>query len=131
MRLEHGERNEELCDILLRDLPGRFNDWAVTTAFYACIHFVEHKIFPARICGNRFENFKAYCNHQYNVRENHRSKHSLKSSLVREMIPGISSTYNRLKDASMHTRYEEYRIPDEDAEKANKSMKKVKKACLE
>ena len=43
MKLAHGQHNEMLSDHLLMLENGKYNDWTVTTAFYACIHFVDHK----------------------------------------------------------------------------------------
>jgi len=84
MRLEHGEHNEGLCDHLLTFDNGKYNDWVVTTAFYACIHFVEHKLFPCQLGGLNYDNFDEYCGYQHNEQYNNLSKHSLKERLVNQ-----------------------------------------------
>ncbi|TDS11747.1 hypothetical protein [Sphingobacterium paludis] len=129
MRFEHGEHNESLCDHLLTNTPGKFNDWVVTTAFYACIHFVEHKIFPSTIDSEDFENFENYCDVQHNKVKNPLSKHALKAELVKKRIPSISSQYRWLKEACMNSRYTNYSVSDEKARNSNLIMKKIKEAC--
>jgi len=130
MRLEHGEHNEELCDHLLHEMQGRFGDWVVTTAFYACIHFVDHALFPARIDGKHFADFDSYCSHQHD-RQDRRSKHSLKAHLVKKRMPKANGKYKRLMEDCMHVRYIDYTVSDQEAIKANRSMKAIKKYCLE
>ena len=43
-RFDHGEHNEAACDFL--ETKKEFSDWIITTAFYASLQFVTHKIFP-------------------------------------------------------------------------------------
>jgi len=129
MRLEHGEHNEELCDHLLETTGDRFSDWVVTTAFYACIHFVEHKMFPLKMGGAEFRNFGEYCNHLHK-KGGRRSKHAIKADLVRKNLPEVAVHYHKLKDACMDARYIDYRVSDEDAVLSRRAMKEVKKACL-
>lgn len=129
MKFEHGEHNEKLCNHLLEQTPGTFNDWVVTTAFYACIHFVEHKIFPSKIDDEDFDCFEDYCDHQHNKVKNSMSKHSLKADLVKKRIPGVSSQYRWLKEACMNSRYTNYIVSDDKAKSSNIIMKKIKEAC--
>lgn len=129
MRFEHGEHNESLSDHLLENTPGKFNDWVVTTSFYACIHFVEHKLFPSKIDGDEFKCFEDYCDHQHNKIKNSLSKHSLKAALVKKRIPGINSQYRWLKEACMNSRYTQYKVSDEKAKTSNQIMKIIKGAC--
>lgn len=130
MRLAHGEHNEELCDHLLNETEGKFNDWVVTTAFYACIHFVEHKMFPCKLESVDFECFEDYCDYQHNHKNNSLSKHSLKADLVKKKVPAINSQYRWLKDACMKSRYTNYKVSDDKARQCNLVMKKIKEACV-
>lgn len=130
MKLAHGEHNEELCNHLLNETAGRFNDWVVTTAFYACIHFVEFKIFPCKIDHIDFDNFEDYCNYQHNHKSNPLSKHSLKVNLVSQKIPAISLQYRWLKDACNNSRYTNYSVSDEKARHSHLIMQKIKEACV-
>jgi len=101
MRLEHGEHNEELCDFLFGKMDGKLNDWVVTTAFYACIHFAEHALFPARIGGRGGADFNAYCKYMHEERGSRTSKHSLKAELVGRMATGTKERYKWLKNTCM------------------------------
>lgn len=58
MSKEHANHNAELCDLLLNN--GRFNDWVVTTAFYAALHFVNYILFPLKFQDKTFYNFNKY-----------------------------------------------------------------------
>jgi hypothetical protein len=131
MRLKHGEHNENLCDYLLTlDTEVKYNDWVVTTAFYASIHFVEHKIFPSKVDGNEYQTFNEYCDFEHNKQNNKNSKHSLKSKLVGKRIPGINGQYRWLMDACMNSRYSDYRVSDEKARTSNQIMKVIKQCCI-
>lgn len=110
MRLKHGEHNESLSNHLLTLNNGQYNDWVVTTAFYACIHFVEYKIFPCYLDSITYETFEEYCNYEYNEQSNNLSKHKLKQELVKKMLPGAKCQYRFLKDACMNSRYNDYRV---------------------
>jgi len=128
MRFEHGEHNEELCDHLL-GLEKRFNDWVVTTAFYACIHFVESKLFPLTNGDKDFESFNAYCDFQHNENNSKLSKHALKAQLVKIYLPAINTQYRMLKDACMNSRYTDYQVSDNKAQSCRDTMKVIKRNC--
>ncbi|WP_256004901.1 hypothetical protein [Pedobacter deserti] len=130
MRLEHGEHNESLSDFLLSHENGRYNDWVVTTAFYACIHFVEHKIFPCKVDGIDHGTFEEYCDYEHNEQNNHNSKHGLKANLVKSRIPGINRQYRFLMDACMNSRYNDYHVSNAKAKTCNDTMKVIKKSCI-
>ena len=40
--LDQARRNERLADRLINDSPPAYLDWAVTTAFYAAVHYVKY-----------------------------------------------------------------------------------------
>lgn len=128
MRFEHGEHNESLCDYLLVS-PVKYNDWVVTTAFYACIHFVEHKLFPASYKGRDFQSFNEYCDFQHNENDSKLSRHALKADLVNKYIPAVSHQYRQLKDACMNSRYTDYNVTDNKATSCNQIMKVIKSKC--
>lgn len=130
MRLEHGEHNESLSDFLLTHDGGKYNDWVVTTAFYACIHFVEHKIFPCKVDGIDHDTFEEYCDYEHNEQNNSISKHGLKAHLVKTRIPGINRHYRFLMDTCMNSRYNDYKISNNKAKTCNDTMKVIKKSCI-
>lgn len=129
MKLKHGEHNESLSDYLLETKIGEFNDWIVTTSFYACIHFVEHKMFPMSMGGENFKTFLDYCNYQQE-RNNNLSKHTHKSRLVKNRLPKISAQYRWLRDACHGSRYTNYNVSDQKAHDSNKIMKIIKNECV-
>ncbi|SES00293.1 hypothetical protein [Pedobacter rhizosphaerae] len=129
MALDHGLHNEELCDHL-QTLDGKYNDWVVTTAFYACIHFVEHKLFPLKQKEKEFQTFDSYCDFQHNENDSNLSKHSLKSELVGKYIPAIKYQYRQLKDACMNSRYTEYKVTGNKAQSCSGIMKVIKRHCV-
>lgn len=129
MKFEHGEHNEGLSDILLNYQDKPYNDWVVTTSFYACIQFVEHKIFPREIDGEQYDNFNEYCDYQHNVLKNRTSKHDLKTQLVKKFIPAVHAQYRHLKDLCFNSRYNNYIVSDNKATSANITMKVIKRNC--
>jgi hypothetical protein len=130
MRLKHAEHNEELCKII-KALPGnKYNDWVVTTAFYSCIHFVEHKLFPLTLNGNIYKNFNSYYHAFYVNTHNSLSKHEAKIELVDAYLTKVSSNYRWLFDACMNARYKNYMVTDSIANIAEQTMDIVKKACI-
>lgn len=130
MRLQHGEHNENLSDHLSSYDHGRYNDWVITTAFYACIHFVEHKIFPCHIKGISYADFDEYCDYEQNKQYNKATKHSLKTQLVKLRIPGILAQYRFLKDVCMNARYTDYRVSNHKAKTCYDMMKIIKRNCI-
>lgn len=123
-RLEHAYHNESVCYYL--DNNGHFNDWVVTSAFYAALHFCCYKIFPIeeKIDGktyvfNTVEQFKKFHNLELN-------KHSILSDLIDEFFPSISPIYDELKDYCMNARYFHYKIKTVKANRAKEIVTIIK-----
>ena len=129
MRLQHAEHNEKLCRII-QALPDDYNDWVVTTAFYSCIHFVEHKLFPLTINGTTYKNFNSYYRAFFVNTNNSLSKHEAKIELVETYLVTVSSNYRWLFDACMNARYRNYIVSDMHATIAVQTMTLIKKACI-
>lgn len=130
MRLKHGEHNESLCNII-QGLPNsEYNDWVVTTAFYACIHFVEHKLFPLTINNTTYKNFNSYYRSFFVNTNNSISKHEAKIELVEIYLTNVSSNYRWLFDACMNARYKDYIVSDMVANISAQTMVLIKKACI-
>ena len=124
MRLSHAEHNEALCNLILKD--GNFNDWAITTAFYAALHFAQHKIFPFKQGRKVFKDLNHYY-FQHLVKSGKRiSKHQTMIGLVRSSLPKSYSSYRWLLDASQTARYNDYRVSKEKAFKSWERMQLVK-----
>ena len=129
MRLQQAEHNERLSDHLLKLEEGSYHDWVVTTSFYACIHFVEHKIFPCSVDGIYFSTFGDYCYFKHRIQRTMASRHLLKAKLLDRIIPELSSRYRFLMDACMNSRYHNYRVSFVKAKSCNDRMKIIKYAC--
>lgn len=129
MRKQHAEHNESLCYkiIPLND----YDDWVVTTAFYACIHFVEHKLFPLTENGTSYVTFNKYYNDTI-IATGKRgvSKHTLKMELVKIYLPTVGSHYKRLMDNCLTARYNNYRIGKTLSQIAVTDMTSIKAACI-
>lgn len=128
-RFEHGEHNEAVCDFL--EIKKDFSDWIITTAFYASLQFVTHKIFPfetSSISGGKtkINSIEDFHNYQSNRNAN---KHHLLADLVGKHCIEISEDYDWLLDFCMKARYVQYQYPVEIGNKARTLMKKIKKHC--
>jgi hypothetical protein len=129
MRLQHAKHNEDLC-LIIKALPDNYNDWVVTTAFYACIHFVEHKIFPLEINNATYKNFNGYYHAFFVNTNNSLSKHEAKIELVEIYLRNVSSHYRWLYDTCMTARYKNYMLSNMIADLAVQTMGLIKKACI-
>lgn len=129
MRLQHAEHNEQLC-LIIQNLPDNYNDWVITTAFYACIHFVEHKLFPLDVRGKNYKNFNSYYHTFFVSTNNSLSKHEAKIELVETYLVAVSSNYRWLFDTCMLARYKNYIVSDMHAKIAVQTMHLIKKACM-
>lgn len=111
-RLLHAQHNEEICHFLCQKQENA--DWVATTAFYAALHFIEHRIFPISDKddnGHKFkiktfdEYYSLYCNKKSNT-----NKHSERLTLLTEKEPSIAPHYKWLKDTCWTARYVNYKF---------------------
>ena len=123
-REEQAKHNEELCDHLLG--LKKYNDWVVTTAFYAAIHYVEDAIFPHKVGYKEYPTFS----HYFDGAGSRDNKHVTKHKLVVERIPTAQADYKWLMDACSGARYTDYLVSDAKAKQANERLKKVRTACI-
>lgn len=116
MRKKHAIHNQEVCDFLLS--TNRFNDWVITTAFYAGLHFVQHELFPL-IDGNKtYADLNEYYGSVLKKQNKHLSKHFATIQLVNSKLPECSAYYRWLHDACMTARYNNYTVSDKKAKQA-------------
>jgi len=123
-KLIHGERNKLLSKELIDGK--KFYDWVITTAFYSSIHLLEHKILPETInsktCSNISHVRRAY---------NSRGRHEAREKLVVEFTDhNIASRYKWLDDKSRYSRYTTYKIPADQALKAEQYLNEIYKYCI-
>jgi hypothetical protein len=125
---EHGEHNQKACVLLKLN---NFPDWAITTAFYASLHFVTSKIFPfeyspdgkTKIKFNDITQWQAFKNYATNKR------HTLINDLVSVHCSKISSEYDWLLNTSWNSRYHSHVHMPEIVNRAITYMETIKKFC--
>ncbi len=122
--LEHGLHNEGAAHHLHQ--TNQFNDWTVTTAFYAALQFVKHKMFPMQIAGVTFDNFDVYTQTIFN-----RSKHGIVKDLLQRHHRTIAGSYNNLFRKCHNARYINYQITDIEAQQAIELLAKIKRYCVD
>lgn len=129
-RLKHAIHNESACNTLLNLKGEKYYDWVVTTAFYSCIHFVEHKMFPLTEVGRVFGTFNEYYN--FSKRQNPSKsidKHTFKKNLVKKYLNSVAADYNFLLTQCMTSRYSDYQISEAMARMCVSKMNSIKKHC--
>ena len=129
-RLNHALHNESVCDYL--DLNALFSDWTITTAFYASLQFVTHKIFPfeAPAIGGKKTKIESLDDFSRYKNDRRISKHDLLSDLVEKYCNLISPDYDWLLSMSMTARYSNYQHDKLIADRARTLMKKIKNFCV-
>lgn len=89
---EQGEHNQELAVDLAEQSPLKYKDWAVITAFYASVHYVEAYL----------SLFGVHCNK--NIKENE-SPHGYRKRMVMNFLPELEVAYRELHNNSNTVRY--------------------------
>jgi hypothetical protein len=127
-RLNHALHNEKVCEVVCQN---GFYDWAITTAFYSALHFVQHKIFPINEKTKDGHKFKVSSFNQYYKAFNihGKSKHELLIDLVQEHCAAIAPEYIWLHDTCRNARYHQHNIKEPTAIKAKEWLKKIKEYC--
>jgi hypothetical protein len=124
MRKAHGQHNLDLTNILIQN--SSYNDWVITTAFYSCVHFVEHALFPLIEHGIEYPDFNDF----WNRTSRHTSKHSCKKALVWKYLRTVGAKYRDLFDECNNSRYNDYNVSLSDAKSALNKANAIKAACL-
>ena len=125
-REAHALHNEKVCNTL--HSAGECNDWIVTTAFYAALHFTASRLFPFRDAKGKYDSINQYFNAN---KEKCLSKHDAQVQLVHEKMPGIGDAYEHLYETSQNARYVDYQIEEIGAKLAREYLKKIKKFVLD
>ena len=117
--LKHAEHNENTCNYLASD-KNMHNDWVITTAFYAALHYLRHKIFPSIINVATFED---YCTQE----SIYGKKHKVMRNLVEDNCSDdIAAAYNQMLDISFTARYSKYKYGSKIAKLAQKRLISIK-----
>lgn len=132
-KLNHGLHNEYICNLLCNDI--RHVDWIITTAFYAALHFIEHKSFPftaitATGAKYKIKSFDEYYSHFYLGKKT--NKHKARLELVNRDHPSIAANYKWLKDACWTARYTNYKFNNEQQfiDRAKMHLEAIKQYCI-
>lgn len=109
-RLSHAINNEAASKVLLNS--GKFDDWVITTTFYASLHYICYHIFPMNAEKNgrtvTISTIDQYRNH-YNIDKN---RHRTLCDLAFAVSADLGAEYNYLLDQSMLARYHHYRFEE-------------------
>lgn len=124
--IEHAKHNEQACNYLSG--KSKYCDWAVTTAFYASLHFVRHLMIPhsdpSGITYNCFESF------YLTTRCGNETKHSFMKHYVKAHHRTISVQYNQLFDLSHSSRYLNFNVPRKTSTNAKQLLSEIKTYVL-
>lgn len=133
-RRAHAEHNGAVCDYLSQ--VDEFDDWVVTTAFYAALHWMRSHLFPRTVPATDGEsresiaNFEAYRTWHGSTLGRRTSPHQLLLELSRSDCPGeIFSAYKSLHDQCMAARYVDYRTKKKTSVKARRSLERIRDFC--
>jgi hypothetical protein len=123
--LAHANHN---CDThaLLAATPGH-EDWVVTLAFYASLHFLRHKLFPFEFHQKETIYNCDTFDYYYTVLSHRVGKHGAMRALVETQCPRpVSIAYNRLMDMCFNARYNQYDVSKDAADLASARMHLIK-----
>jgi len=124
LKKAHALHNEHVC--LHLHGTGKYNDWVVTTAFYAALHYVQHEIFPLQHKGTTYHDFSHYYSRVMKPQNNKINKHAATIELVKSHIAPADVSYRALFDASMNARYSHYNVSPAKAAHAKALLDKIK-----
>jgi hypothetical protein len=120
----HGERNQKLSKTLYEGKE--YYDWAITTAFYSAIHYIEDKIFPCVVGGVNCANINDV-NRAYDMP----GRHAARERLVWDKLFNVGVQYKWLDDQSRNARYITFKINDATSAKSQQYLNEIYKACYE
>lgn len=128
--LDHAKHNYNLF-LLLKE-NGNFNDWLITTSFYAGIKYLQHSLFPGDfICPaenkvKRFNTFSSYIN--ANRKLNKANAHRLLENVINTYVEDdeVINSYKDLKDASFHARYINYNVGKQRVQMCEEAIDTIK-----
>lgn len=118
----HGLHNQKLSKELFQGKL--YYDWAVTTAFYSAIYFVEDKILPCNIAGKPCKNIN-------DVKSAYKmpGRHASRERLVWAKLPSVGIQYKWLDDKSRYARYTTFKIDAATSAKSQQYLNEIHLAC--
>ena len=128
-RLDHAKHNAALAEQLFKE--GVYLDWVVTTAYYACNHYIRFHLFPLKDHGishvhHSLENWDEYV-HYARPKDKHAALCDLfyektKNSILRRDLKQLLNHCNS-------ARYTNYQISPATANDAIGTMRAISKYC--
>ena len=118
--LKQAKHNSELAHLLEDSFKGKYNDWVVTTCFYASLHLVEAMIFhnaKLRVPSSAFPRYgtknlvaKTGVHHSYELENDYgKSGHELRDCILKDnqwFFKRVGDTCRFLRDLSQSARYD-------------------------
>ena len=114
---DHGKHNKDLCDII----PNSHNDWIITTAFYACIHYIDHALFPVVHNGVTYNSIEEW---HVSLKPRSRSPHESRKILVNYYLNHQYPNFKHLFSSCMNARYVDYVVANSQANFGKKRLRK-------
>ncbi len=119
----HGGHNKSLCDNLYT--AQTHNDWVITTAFYSCIHYIDHLLFPLSHHGSLFNSIEQANNYLGTP-----SRHVARKRLVQLYLADQLDNYNYLDKSCRNARYIDYQVNAAKSEIAKTKAELLIQYCL-
>lgn len=128
--IEHAQHNINFLEKFIEGIEERkFNDWAITVAFYACVHIIEAIIFRKKDLTYNGQNIriensdelptaasKANIPPPENLTWTMKLNHKFRNMLTSENFPDIREQYDYLYKQSRTARYRFYKYDDKDVD---------------
>jgi hypothetical protein len=124
MKKEWGYRNLELCQHIIA--KGTHDDWAITTAFYSAIHFVDYRLFPIQDTEGNIQ-FSDLFSAKHSLKIS--TPHEVRKRLVNLYLNEISGSFNYLYDSSKFARYTNYNVSKKRLERCQKNLNRIINFC--
>jgi hypothetical protein len=125
LKKQHGKHNADLCELLYHSYSGQYDDWVVTTAFYSCIHIIDHITFPLTYNNVEYDCFENYYQAVI-AKQGYKTKHQVRKEMVREkQHKTIFNKFAQLMDDCHNARYSNYAIEDYIARNSYNTMKSI------
>jgi hypothetical protein len=106
MKKKHAKHNQELSEKLLKE-KGYF-DWAITSAFYSALHYLEYELFPLDYNGKNYATLPLLCTGEFGGPN--AKPHRVRLDLIRIRLPEIYPYYNALFGDCHNARYKDYQV---------------------
>lgn len=128
--LDHAEHNYKLHNQLLES--GNYDDWAITTGFYAGIKFLQSALFPSEyICpaDRKMKYFNTFAEYiKANRSLNQANAHRILENIVENYVDDddVKNSYKDLKGVCHFARYINYNVGKQRLQIATEALTTLK-----